>query len=307
MNLMKHLLAGATVLTLASSASVAFAHSQWLLPSATQVEASTNPQRPTYVTVDAAISNTLFFADHNAMRLNGIQITAPDGALLQAENPSTGKLRSTFDVKLEKEGTYRIASVSKMVIATWKDGAEPKMFRGSEEDFAKQVPANAPDLKVSRNSGRVETFVTAGKPTDIAPVGQGLELLPLQSTADLVVGEKARFRLLMDGKPMAGLKVKVTPGGVRYRGELEDQTVTADAKGEISVDWKFGGTYYLNTSYPPRAEEGEDHGPQAGSAPSPQAGAAERGGQGGGQGGGMPRDMPPVRSSYALTVEVMPF
>lgn len=334
MIVMKRLMTGVAVLGLMAAAPAAMAHSQWLLPSATQVEASTNPQRPTYVTVDAAVSNTLFFADHNAMRLTNIQVTGPDGAAVEIESASTGKLRSTFDVKLETAGTYRVAAASKMTIATWKDGADTKVFRGTEEDFAKQVPANAPELKVSRTYGRVETFVTAGKPSEIKPVGQGLELFPLQPTTDFVVGDKAKFRVLMDGKPVAGLKIKVTPGGVRYRGDLGEQTVTADANGDIAVDWKFGGQYYLNTSYPPRPEADEDdHAPQGGQgqgqgqgqggqrptqAPAPAQGAPGQGapGQGapgqGGQGrmgGGnmVPRDMPPVRASYAVTVEVLPF
>lgn len=303
MTLIQRLLTGTAALGLLAAAPAALAHSQWLLPSATQVEASTNPQRPTYVTVDAASSNGLFYADHNAMRLTNLQISAPDGSPVEAENASTGKLRSTFDVKLATEGTYRIASVNRTVMATWKAGEETKSFRGSEDDFAKQVPANAPELKVSRNFGRVETFVTSGKPSEIKPVGQGLELFPLQPTTDLVVGETAKFRVLMDGKPMPGLKVKVVPGGVRFRGELDEQTVTADAEGTIAVNWKFGGQYYLNTSYPPRPEADDDHGPQAG-----QQAGAQPGAQGARpQGQPMPRDMPPVRSSYAVTLEVLPF
>lgn len=307
MTLIQRFLTGTAALGLLAAAPAALAHSQWLLPSATQVEASTNPQRPTYVTVDAASSNGLFYADHNAMRLTNLQISAPDGSPVEAENASTGKLRSTFDVKLATEGTYRIASVNRMVMATWKAGEETKSFRGSEDDFAKQVPANAPELKVSRNSGRVETFVTSGKPSEIKPMGQGLELFPLQPTTDLVVGETAKFRVLMDGKPMPGLKVKVVPGGVRFRGELDEQTVTADAEGTIAVNWKFGGQYYLNTSYPPRPEADDDHGPQGGPQAGQQAGA-QPGPQGARpQGQPMTRDMPPVRSSYAVTLEVLPF
>lgn len=330
MTLIQRLLAGTAALGLMAVAPAALAHSQWLLPSSTQVEASTNPQRPTYVTVDGASSNGLFYADHNAMRLTNLQISAPDGSAVEAENTSTGKLRSTFDVKLATEGTYRIASASKSVIATYKAGEETKVFRGTEEDFAKQVPANAPELKVGRSYGRIETFVTSGKPSEIKPVGQGLELFPLQPTTDLVVGEKAKFRVLLDGKPVPNLKVKVTPGGVRFRGELNDQTVTADAEGTVSIDWKFGGQYYLNASYPPRPEaDDDDHGPAQGGAQgapqggqrpqaapqgqAPQGQPGAQGGQGGqGQGGpggrmGVPRDLPPVSARYAVTVEVLPF
>ncbi|MDC7684633.1 DUF4198 domain-containing protein [Asticcacaulis sp. BYS171W] len=319
MSVMKRLLATTAVLGLMAAAPAAMAHSQWLLPSSTQVEASTNAERPTYITVDAASSSGVFVADHNAMRLTNIVISGPDGSLIQPENPSTGKLRSTFDVKLATPGTYRIASVNASVIATYKVGEETKVFRGTEETLKTDVPANAAELKISRNFGRVETFVTAGKPSEIKPVSQGLELFPLQPTSDFVVGEKAKFRVLLDGKPVPNLKVKVTPGGVRFRGELADQTVTSDAEGNIAIDWKISGTYYINTSYPPRPEsDDDDHGPAAGGqggqrpqgAPQGQ-GAQGQGAQGqgrqGGMGGGIPRDMAPLRSSYALTVEVLPY
>lgn len=257
-----------------------------------------NPQRPTYVTVDAASSNGLFYADHNAMRLTGLQITGPDGAAVEPENVSTGKLRSTFDVKLLKPGTYRIASVNASVMATYKKDGQDVRFRGTEETFAKEVPANAEGLTVSRNFGRVETFVTSGAPSDITPVGKGLEIFPLQPTGDLVLGEAAKFRVLVDGKPTAGLSVKLVPGGVRYRGALKDQVLKTDANGEFSVTWELAGAYWMNTSYPPRPEaDDDDHGPAAG---GPAAGG--QGGMGGGQRG----PAAPLRMSYSGTFEVMP-
>jgi uncharacterized GH25 family protein len=274
----------------------AVAHSQWLLPSATQVENSTNPQRPTYVTVDAASSNGLFYADHNAMRLTGLQITGPDGAAVEPENVSTGKLRSTFDVKLLKPGTYRIASVNNSVMARYKKDGQDVNFRGTEETFAKDVPANAEGLTVSRNFGRVETFVTSGAPTDIKAIGKGLEILPLQPTTDLVLGESAKFRVLVDGKPTSGLSIKIVPGGVRYRGALKDQVLKTDANGEFSIKWELAGAYWVNTSYPPRPEADDDDAP---------AGGPAAGGQGGGM--GAPRGpMAPLRMSYSVTLEVMP-
>ena len=45
----------------------AIAHKQWLVPSATVV-AGTDP----WITIDAAVSNQLYYPDHVAMRLDGI-------------------------------------------------------------------------------------------------------------------------------------------------------------------------------------------------------------------------------------------
>jgi hypothetical protein len=131
------------------------------------------------VTFDAAISNELFYADHNAMRLDAVTVTAPDGSVDKIQNASTGKYRSTFDVQLTKPGTYKIGSASSTVMASWTESGEVKRFRGSPDDFAKQVPAGAADLKTIKSFNRNETFVTRDAPTDpvFKPTGKGLELV----------------------------------------------------------------------------------------------------------------------------------
>lgn len=82
----------------------AHAHRTWLLPSATQVEG-----KEAWVTVDAAVSENLFDFDTNALKLDGLAVAGPDGAPVQPENQHAGKLRSSFDLKLGKPGTYRIS------------------------------------------------------------------------------------------------------------------------------------------------------------------------------------------------------
>lgn len=289
-------------LSLASG--VGYAHTQWLSPSATSVQASTNPARPTYVTVDAAASSSVFDADHNALRLDNVVITAPDGSIIDAENKSVGKLRSVFDVKLATEGTYRIAIDGNAVFATFKVGTEQKRIRGvSEEEVKKAIPADATDIQILKNFSRVETIVVAGKPGELKPLNKGLELFPLQPVSDLVVGEKAKFVVLKDGTPLKNATVKIVPGGVRYRGELADQTITSDAKGEVAIDWKLAGKYHLSVNYPPRSDDGE------GGAKPPQGqpplGEPPMGNTKSPQGKSMPA-MPPVRYGYALSVEVIP-
>src|SRR5688500_3455106 len=82
--------------------SMSFAHKAWLLPSATVLA----PDQ--WITVDAAVSNDLFYFNHVPLRLDGLSVTAPDGAKLDAQNKSTGKYRSTFDVHLAQSGTYKL-------------------------------------------------------------------------------------------------------------------------------------------------------------------------------------------------------
>src|SRR5690606_3693528 len=132
-----------------------------------------------WITVDAAVSNDLFYFNHVPLGLDNLVITGPDGKAVQAENSARGKYRSTFDVHLQEPGTYRIAVVNARLSASWDVDGKPRRWRGTPETFAKEVPGDARDLKVSQSLGRIETFVTAGRPNDAAlkPVGAGLELV----------------------------------------------------------------------------------------------------------------------------------
>lgn len=283
----------ASVLVLALAAalpSASWAHRTWLLASSTQVEG-----KEPWVSFDAAVSENVFDVDTNAVKLDGLKITAPDGSTTAPENPFTGRLRSSFDLKLTQAGTYRIAIVEESVMASYKQGDEVKRWRGTPAAFAKEVPANAPELRSTRTQNRLETFVTNGKSSSTAlkPSGDGLELVPLTHPADLAPGAPAKFRFLLDGKPIADLKVAVVPGGVRYRGVLKEQLAVTDAHGEFSVTWPEAGMYWINASYPPRA-------------PMPAApnGASAPAGMGGMPAGGP--DMPARRVSYSGTLEVLP-
>ena len=135
------------------------AHKAWLLPSAT---VSTVDQ---WITVDAAVSNDLFYFNHVPLRIDGLVITAPDGSTVKPENLATGKYRTTFDLHLTRNGTYKLANVNHGLFANYEENGAPKRWRGTAENFAREVPADAKNLQVSQSAGRVETFVTAGKPT----------------------------------------------------------------------------------------------------------------------------------------------
>lgn len=222
---------------------VGHAHKAWLLPSAT---VSTVDQ---WVTVDAAVSNDLFYFNHVPMRLDSLVITAPDGTKVAPENASTGKYRSVFDVQLKQNGTYKVGTFNQGMFATYELNGERKRWRGSADKFASEVPANAQKLEVSESVGRVETFVTAGKPTDTAlkPSNVGLELIPVTHPNDLYAGDTAKFRFLVDGKPAANLGVVVQAGGTRYRNDQQEQQLKTDANGELSIAWPAAGMYWLES------------------------------------------------------------
>ena len=221
------------------------AHKMWLIPSATVVSGDTP-----WVSVDAAVSNDLFHPDHVALRLDTMTITAPDGSSVPLQNAHSGKYRSVFDVEMTQTGTYRIANVNSGLFANWQENGAPKRWRGTAENFAKEVPKDAVDLQVSQSFGRLETFVTNGAPDTLAlkPTGSGLELVPITHPNDLFEGEAASFRLLIDGKPAADLDVEVIPGAMRYRDTPNEIHTKTNADGIFSVTWPTPGMFWLNAS-----------------------------------------------------------
>ncbi len=220
------------------------AHKAWLLPSVT---VSTVDQ---WVTIDAAVSNNLFYFDHNPLRTDSLTVVAPDGSTVKPQNTGGGKYRNTYDVHLQKPGTYRIAVTNIGLFANYEENGQPKRFRGTAEEFASKVPANAAKLQVSENAGRIETFVTAGKPTKDALklTGKGLELAPVTHPNDLYAGEEATFAMMLDGKPATNLPVTIIAGGTRYRDSQGEIEVKTDAQGRFTLSWPEPGMYWLEAT-----------------------------------------------------------
>lgn len=235
----------ATALTLCLAPGAASAHKAWLHPSAT-VFSDTGE----WVTVDAAVSNDLFYFNHVPLRLDGLQITAPDGSRAQPENAASGKYRSVFDLELQQEGTYKLAVLNDGMFARYELDGEKKRWRGTPATFTTGIPAGATDVEVSESVGRIETFATVGLPTTTAfkTVGKGIELVPVTHPNDLYSDETATFQLLVDGKPGDGLDVEVIPGATRYRDQQNEIKVVTDADGRFEVTWPNPGMYWLQTS-----------------------------------------------------------
>lgn len=264
----------ATVAIAATAAVPASAHRQWMMPSSTVLSGD-----DVWVTVDAAVSNDLFYFEHQPLRLDAMKAWAPDGTEVAIENKATGRYRSTFDVHLTQKGTYRIASVADMLMGSYDlNGKTERLPRGTTAaNLAERIPAGATNVKTAEANNRNEIFVTVGEPTTtlFKPVGKGIELVPVTHPNDLIAGEAATFQFLLDGKPAADLPVTVIPGGIRYRDQLGDQHLKTDADGKVEINWAEPGMYWLNVT-------------------TPQAGGDE----------GAP---PPIarRASYATTLEVL--
>ncbi|MDY7576866.1 DUF4198 domain-containing protein [Herbaspirillum sp. RTI4] len=234
------------------------AHRSWLLPSGTVFSGADMS-----VVVDAAVSTQLFDFDHFPLRLDGLTVQGPDGTAIQPDNRSSSKYRNSFDVRLAQPGTYKIAVASNDLRARYQLNGQPKNWRGNAATFAKEIPANAEGLVVTELQGRVETFVTAGKPSRqvLATTGAGLEMAAITHPDDLMAGDKASFRLLLDGKPAAGVPVTATLGGERYRDKTISVSAVTGQDGVFSLLWPQAGMYALEaavkdekTSFKPASE-----------------------------------------------------
>lgn len=266
MRLKTSLAAAAALLVIAVPAT---AHRGWMLPSATIFSGSED-----WVTVDAAASNDLFFPDHRPMPLNGVKVWAPDGTESKIQNPTTSQVRSTFDVQLNKPGTWKIGTAQSGVQGSFKvDGVEyrlggrrpgpPPGAPGAPSaapagaapaprfvNSVDEIPANATDIQITESGSRNEVFVTAGAPTNTVyqPTNKGLEMVPITHPAELVKGEAARFKFLVDGKPAQALKVMIVPGGKRYRDGDGSFELATGADGVLTVNWPEPGMFWLNTT-----------------------------------------------------------
>lgn len=252
----------------------------WILPSGTLFSGSNN-----MVTFDAAGSEHVFFFDHRPIGLDSIRIWRPDGTEAKPAATFSGRLRSAFDVKLEQNGTWKIASQQSMVMGTLMLNGEQRRVggRGGPPPGAgaaggpqgaaggpagpggaaappgprrlppiplAEIPAEATDVRLTEIVNRVETFVTQGEPTTtlFKPAGTALELLPVTHPNEAASGETSRFRLLIDGKPAPGVKVIVIPGGDRYREDTGTMEVTSGADGTVSITWPMAGMFWVGAA-----------------------------------------------------------
>lgn len=248
----------------ATLAAPALAHRQWLLPSTTTLS-DTNQ----YVTVDAAVSNDLFYPDHVAMRPEQIKVWAPDGTQGAIENAATARHRTTFDVKVDKPGTWKIGTEMSSVMGsfklngeTWRVGGRrgppPAAGAGAPQGAPRvqsvatpaEIPAGATDVKLTEVMGQNAIFVTAGAPSDgvFKPVGKGLEMQPVTHPSELVSNEEGQFRFLVDGKPAAGVAVTVVPGSKKFRETEGVQELTTGTDGVLRVKWPVPGMYWMSAT-----------------------------------------------------------
>ncbi|WP_438480026.1 DUF4198 domain-containing protein [Oleiharenicola lentus] len=279
MNTLHLLTLGAALLVGVSSA---HAHRVWILPAVTVHSGADQ-----WVSFEAAVSNNLFFPNHRPVQLASIEVKGPDGAPVEIANATAGEIRSSFELHLQKQGTYVVSLKPSQgrrpmgggtpagpgapangnvpaqksggpgaggqggLTGTYEENGKTERWRGTPETLVSEGVTKKPNFKLRESGGRkVVTFVTLGKPTTdvLKPEGKGLEIDYVTHPNDLFAGEPATFRFLIDGKPAANAEVTVVRGDDRYRNEAGDVTLRADAEGIVKIEWPVPGRYWLEAT-----------------------------------------------------------
>jgi len=226
----------------------AVAHPVYVLPG----DFNLSSDKAEWVSVDVSASHTVFSAD-KGIGLQDLRIISPDGEKSRVASYYKGHRRSVFDFELEQEGTYKLQIQGKPGVMTFykigKRGTEKRGFFDKIEAQT-QLPEGAYDAESIRFSRQSLSFVTRKAPTNdaLALTGKGFELEALTHPNDIVSGEEAELKLLMNGKAVAGAKVEITRSGTKYRDERESLKLETKDDGMVRFTPPVAGTYMFTAS-----------------------------------------------------------
>ena len=231
------------------------AHKRWFLPTDFALSDAET------VTVDFSASNNIFYVD-NPMPLQGIKVLSPQGEEVVISNGVVGARRTSFDIAIEQEGTYRVMTTPPAVyFLAYKMPGEKEMRyeRGPLEKLKASVPKEAESAQFAEANALIETYITLGAESEAMVDNSvaGLSLKPVSHPNMLYSDEPAEFRLFLDGKPAPELAITIVPEGTRYRDGQGEKTFTADQEGLVTIEWPQPGRYLLEAAVEQKQESGE--------------------------------------------------
>jgi len=230
------------------SFNIAQAHPVWILPN----EFSISSDKPEWVTIDVTASNVLFNFDHS-IGLEPVHIYSPDGKKQPVSSYFKGHHRSVFDLQLSQNGTYKVElKRPPFFFTSYKVPGKnsPQRLMANKTQATKQLPADAQEVKTLLIHLSSATYITNNQPSEqvFKPTGEGLELQPLTHPNDIVRGEEAEWKLLLDGQAAANLTVELTPGGTHYRNDRNTLRIPTDSEGKFSFTPEQASPWLLFTS-----------------------------------------------------------
>lgn len=230
------------VLTVFASAGAA-AHDTWLLPASMRV--------PVGRTVVVSLTSGMAFpVDDFAIDPSRVQraVVRLAGATTPLARPAHAEHALRFRWRPARAGVAALA-----VELAPRTLTLPPALIGEYLDEIDASPAvraswaamPAPKQWRERYVKHAASYVRAGQPAAdsswAAPMGLGLELVPLADPTGLVAGDSLRIRVLRAGRPHAGLSIAARP-----EGQGVARQVTTDAEGRATIALPTAGRWMLS-------------------------------------------------------------
>jgi uncharacterized GH25 family protein len=225
------------------------AHMPYLLPTLFDLG------RGDHVTVQSAFGEDAFVPEV-AMRDAPFHLIGPDGVKANVGTPTYLRDLSIFEADTKAEGTYRLSTGQRL-------GRKGKMFevggvwkmRGEDGN----APAGVTEVDV-QSTTLAEAYVTRGKTNDTAlkPIGTALEVQAITHPNAITSGEGAKFRLLFDGKPLAGSEITLFRAAGNHDGRKIAGQVKSAADGSFTLTPQDPGIYLLMVRHRTTAPSGSE-------------------------------------------------
>lgn len=207
-----------------------------------------------HVTVEASFTDDVFEA-RVVMRSAFFHVVGPNG---DTPISAVTYLRdlAVFEAETPVDGTYRLSSGP-------REGRTAKMYRNAEGVWKMVGEEDAPPLPDAtlvdvQSITTADVYVTRGAPSNEAlqPTGRGLEMKPLTHPNAIVAGQDATFKMLLEGRPLAGQPVTVFREAGLYDGRKVEADLVTDAEGRFTVRVSDPGAYLTLLRYRTEAPAG---------------------------------------------------
>lgn len=239
------------------------------------LEPKTFGPRRDVVTVEAAMAEeaTLFVPDFTIRGSGDYVVTDPTGASRKIDGVTTLKELAIFEAPTPIEGTYRITSGERAgrsgklarIDGVWRnvrpaggpprppEAAAPPRADGPIDEA--QIPAGA-EVMATQSYLKADVYVSRGAPTAAAlkPTGQGLEIVPETHPNEAFAGEAFKFRLQVDGQPLADAPFTVSKAREGYEPQRFTTGGRAGPDGAAQVVLAKPGVYVIQAQTPARVE-----------------------------------------------------
>lgn len=244
---------GALALLILLTCSPGFAHDLWIVPGKYRLQA----EEPTRIFVNNGDLFPESLTLLGEQRLAEVRSVSSGGELPVSELRVDGK-SLTFDFQSAAPGAHVVVL-----------GTRPRTVRMKAEDFedylaeegltavaeARKELGETGEPAVERYAKWAKAVIDVGDEAGserlwAEPVGQTLEIVPLDHPNRVQPGGQLRLRVLLEGEPLAGVSVT----GARASGPAREIRTSTDERGEAVVTVTAPGRWYLRALHMTRME-----------------------------------------------------